>query len=108
MIILSTGEASCGISVATTELVTWGCKATMKKIKGPATSNNSTIKFMTSSLRIASLLIEFRAVKPFSLGITKSVEITPLRHHLSQQARKCHFSATKIIKLIKEKEVSTE
>ena len=50
------------------------------------------------------MLTEFREARPFSLEVLENVVIT----HLNLSARKCHFSKNKIIKLIKEKEVSTK
>ena len=50
-------------------LVTLWSKATMKMIKGLATLNNFTIKYMKSTSRIPSMLIDFLAVKPYSQGV---------------------------------------
>ena len=97
--------ASFGIAEVKLGLMTSWFKAMMKMIKGPATSNNSTIKYMRSTSRILSMLTEFHAARPFSLEIVENVAVIT---RLNPSARKCHFSTSKIIKLIIEKEVSTK
>ena len=96
--------AFLGIAEVIPGQVTSWFKAMMKTTKGLATLNNSTIKYMKSTSKILSMLTGFLAARPSSLEDAENVVIT----HLSQLARKCHFSTTKIIKLIKEKEVSTK
>ena len=96
--------AFLGIVEVILVLVTSWFKAMMKMIKGLATLNNSTIRYMRSTSKIQSMLTGFREARPFSLEVLENVVIT----HLNLSARKCHFSKNKIIKLIKEKEVSTK
>ena len=96
--------ASSGIAVAILVHVNSWSKAMMKTTKGQATLNNSTIRYTKNTSRILSMLTGFRAARPFSLEVLENTVIT----HQNPSGRKCHFSTTKIIKLIKEKEVSTK
>ena len=104
MMIKAMVGAFFGIVEVKHELETLWYKAMMKMIKGLATLNNSTIRYMRSTSRILSMLTGFREARPFSLEVLENVVIT----HLNLSARKCHFSKNKIIKLIKEKEVLTK
>ena len=96
--------AYSGIAMVKPVHMTLWSKAMMRMIKGQATSNNSMTRYTKSTSRIPSMLTGFRAARLFSLEVLKNVVITLL----NLSGRKCHFSTTKIIKLIKEKEVSTK